>query len=153
MPVEKIMPKEQKTTFKSSEKKLEGLALPRRGFLQKCALVTGAFLVGTLRIDKPFAQNSGLIEHYCCFLTKPKVDCPLRECASQFYWVCSYWDQDNVPYLIRCVECFNTKISSEGKIETLQAWTETMNRNIAHLKCSRAVHPEENDFTVFNKSD
>ncbi|MXZ44879.1 MAG: twin-arginine translocation signal domain-containing protein [Gammaproteobacteria bacterium] len=144
---------EQKSRIKRTEKNLEGIALPRRGFLQKCALVTGAFLVGTFRIDKPFAQNSGLIKHYCCFLTKPKADCPLRECVSQFYWICSWEGQGEAPLLIRCVECFDKKISSEGKFETYQSWFETMNSNIAHLKCSRAVHPDDADSTVFNKRD
>ncbi|MXZ44878.1 MAG: hypothetical protein F4Z01_07895 [Gammaproteobacteria bacterium] len=121
--------------------------------MQKCALVTGAFLVGSLRVDKPFAQNSGMIEHYCCFLTKPKADCPLKECASQFYWICSWREPGRARYIIRCVECFDTKISSEGKFETLQAWTETVSKNIEHLKCSRAVHPYEDDFGVYNKKD
>ena len=147
------MKKEQTKRLKNTDEELEGLALPRRGFLQQCALVTGAFLVGTLRMDKPFAQNSGLVEHYCCFLAKPRARCPLRECTSQFFWTCSWTNQVGGSVIIRCVECFDVKISIEDKYPFIQGWTETVSKNIEHLKCSKAVHPAEDDFTVFGPDD
>lgn len=135
------------------EGKQNGLGYPRRGFLQRCALVTGAFVVGVLRLDKSYADGedceSGSDPWYCCGFVVTIPNCDLSTCLAKFYWVCDWYDDDDIPYIIRCVECFDVKISSEGKKETNQCRTEVANHR-EHLRCGVALHPDDSRYLEFD---
>lgn len=72
------MTKEKENIPQQSQVDREELTLPRRGFLQRCALVTGVFVMGVLRLDKSFANTDSTessdtdstenIPEYCCSL-------------------------------------------------------------------------------------
>lgn len=121
----------------------------RRGFLQKTAIVTGAFITGVLRLDNVFADeeaaNAGPPYKYkCCNLWKKHNDpvCDLSTCISQLYWVCP-WEEDGEELLYRCVECYKTKHNLPDTV--------TMGCHIVsdiHVKCSKGVHPDDSDALI-----
>ncbi|MYD44873.1 MAG: twin-arginine translocation signal domain-containing protein [Gammaproteobacteria bacterium] len=125
----------------------------RRGFLQKCALVTGAFMIGVLRLDNTFGEedesSSEEEKTYCCTLmAEYKRDCLTREkCVSKFYWICSWQAKPKkVRYIIKCVECFSNVIETDIDRGTHQCFTE-LSPNYSNLECSVALHPHDDDYS------
>ncbi|MCY3627461.1 MAG: hypothetical protein OXG88_07470 [Gammaproteobacteria bacterium] len=123
----------------------EEISYPRRSFLQHFALITGVFFTGVLRIKNVSAHDVEKLhthEANCCRLWKPHDDsCDLNSCTSKLYWICV---EDNVIY--PCVECYDIDHGLTGS-EKLGGCTRANLRD--NVKCSKAVHPSDPDYTAF----
>lgn len=120
--------------------------IPRRGFLQRASLVTGAFIAGVFRLDEVLGSNA--IQHCydgdihdvkCCSLCcESRQDCPPagQRCVSELVWLCS--DRTQVPNVMyRCVECYSIDVHSTPN-------PACSNRSLCqYVICSRAQGPNE----------
>ena len=150
--------KESKKKFRT--KAHSGFTLPRRGFLQRTALVSGAFLTGVLRLQKPQASESeddeyanvpGFYYRECCtLLSSHDPGCTPDKCngsnggtAYSLFWTCP---KNGVIWV--CVECYNKKHGKTGA-ELFGSCRHTSLRNSLGINCSRAVHPSSPDYANY----
>lgn len=130
-------------------RKSDAVTLPRRGFIQRVALMSGVFVTGVLRLDKAFAGDEGVncnvYSYKCCSLYSPHSStCDLSSCASHLYWICP---ADGVLY--RCVECYNVKHGKSGATKISGCTDPDLCDDV---KCSRAIHPREPDYQIFDNN-
>ena len=120
-------------------------SLHRRNLLQRVALISGVFVSGVFRLDHVFANVSGesttTTEACCNLLKNHDPNCKIGSCTSSLYWVCLGGN-----YMYRCVECLNVDHGADEEDELTACWAVSL----SDVKCSRAIHPKEADYAVFD---
>lgn len=126
--------------FDKEESKNE-MRIPRRGFLQRVSLITGAFLAGVFRIDEAFGTDGihcfdGQLKHYkCCSLCcDHDPTCKSGQCNTYLIWLCP---DGGVMY--KCIECYSIDYKTKEN---------PMCQNpklCQYVVCSRAQGPNESE--------
>lgn len=135
----------KKKTTASDDNSSKELSLPRRSLLQRIALISGVFFTGVLRLENAFANyriGTSTFKQDCCDLAKEHdPTCDIASCTSSLYWTCRHGN-----YIYRCVECYDV----EHGLNEREQLTGCVWSNLENIKCSRSIHPNESDYTVFD---
>lgn len=106
----------------------------RRDFLQRTAIVIGAFFSGVVGVERARADGSSH-RKACCTLAKPHDDtCHSKEHSACRGWIL-YWECDHGGDTYWCVECYEVGARAPGE----------HCRYKRNVDCSRAVPPDERD--------
>ncbi len=128
----------------------DDLTLPRRGFLQRAALLSGVFLTGVLRLKKAQALHTDEFQTHdykCCTLFDTHdPTCTPSRCVSSLFWTCPH--TDGVIYV--CAECYmgimERKEHSYFKVAAMEGyvqWWNVRERCILEIQITRIFNIRE----------